>query len=80
MSFSSDAKKEIAAEMPDKLCCRTAQIYGMLECARAFSSDEIVLHTEQEEIADAYDRLVSRICGVPFPYQIARLVATDNVG
>ena len=67
MSFCSEAKKEIAAEMPDKLCCRTAQIYGMLECARAFSSDEIVLHTEQEEIADAYDRLVSRICSVPRP-------------
>ncbi|MBQ7089349.1 MAG: DNA-binding protein WhiA [Clostridia bacterium] len=67
MSFCSEAKKEIAAEMPDKLCCRTAQIYGMLECARAFSANEIVLHTEQEEIADVYDRLVSRLCSVPRP-------------
>lgn len=67
MSFSSEAKKEIAALLPDKLCCRTAQIYGMLECAHACSADEISLQTEQEEIADLYDRLVSRICSVPRP-------------
>ena len=67
MSFSSEAKKEIAAEMPDKLCCRTAQIYGMLECAHAFGAEEISLQTEQEEIADLYDRLVGRICSVPRP-------------
>ena len=67
MSFSSEAKKEIAAELPDKLCCRTAQIYGMLECAHAFSMEEISLQTEQEEIADLYDRLVGRICSVPRP-------------
>ena len=67
MSFSSEAKKEIAALMPDKLCCRTAQIYGMLECAHAFSAEEISLQTEQEEIANLYDRLVSRICSVPRP-------------
>lgn len=67
MSFSSEAKKEIAAELPDKLCCRTAQIYGMLECAHAFSGEEISLLTEQEEVADLYDRLISRICSVPRP-------------
>lgn len=67
MSFSTEAKKEIAALMPDKLCCRTAQIYGMLECAHAFSAEEISLQTEQEEIADLYDRMVSRICSVPRP-------------
>ena len=67
MSFSTEAKKEIAALMPDKLCCRTAQIYGMLECAHAFSAAEISLQTEQEEIADLYDRMVSRICSVPRP-------------
>ena len=67
MSFSSEAKKEIAAEMPDKLCCRTAQAYGMLQCAHAFSAAEISLQTESAEIADAYDRLVSRICSVPRP-------------
>lgn len=67
MSFSSEAKKEIAAEIPDKLCCRTAQAYGMLECGHAFSAAAISLQTESAEIADAYDRLVSRICSVPRP-------------
>ena len=67
MSFSSEAKKEIAAEMPDKLCCRTAQAYGMLQCGPAFSADEISLQTESTEIADTYDRLVSRICSIPRP-------------
>ncbi len=67
MSFSSEAKKEIAAEMPDKLCCRTAQAYGMLQCGHAFSTAEVSLQTESAEIADVYDRLVSRICSVPRP-------------
>ena len=65
MSFASEAKKEIAAHVPDKLCCRTAQAYGMLECGHAFSADEISLQTEQQTIADVYARLVSRITGVP---------------
>lgn len=67
MSFSSEAKKEIAADLPDKLCCRAAQLYGMLECGHAFSADEISLQTESEEIADLYDRLVSRLCGIGRP-------------
>lgn len=67
MSFSSEAKKEIAAEMPDKLCCRTAQAYGMLQCGHAFSAAEISLQTTEETVADAYDRLVSRICSTPRP-------------
>ena len=67
MSFSSEAKKEIAADLPDKLCCRAAMAYGMLECGHAFSAGEISLQTEQETVADVYDRLVRRICGVPAP-------------
>ena len=67
MSFSSEAKKEIAASTPERLCCRTAQLYGMLECGHAFSADEISLLTEQEAIADVYDRLVARIGGIPRP-------------
>ena len=67
MSFSSEAKKEIAAALPDKPCCRAAQAYGMLECGHAFSAAEISLQTEQEAIADVYDRLVSRVGGIPRP-------------
>lgn len=67
MSFSSEAKKEIAAALPDKPCCRAAQVYGMLEFGHAFSGDEISLQTELEEVAGIYDRLVSRVCGVNKP-------------
>ncbi len=67
MSFSSEAKKEIAAVIPDKLCCRAAQLYGMLEFGHAFSAEEISLQTEQEAVADVYDYLLPRICGVPTP-------------
>ena len=71
MSFSSEAKKEIAAALPDKLCCRAAQAYGMLECGHAFSDREISLQTESEAIADAYDRLITRLCGIPKPQRTA---------
>ena len=67
MSFSSEAKKEIAADLPDKLCCRAAQAYGLLQCGHAFSAEEISLQTESEEIADLYDHLVSRLCSVERP-------------
>ena len=67
MSFSSEAKKEIAAATPDKLCCRVAQAYGMLECGHAFSAAEISLQTEQEAVADVYERLIARIGGIPRP-------------
>jgi len=67
VSFSSEAKKEIAAALPDKICCRAAQVYGMLECGHAFSDQEISLQTEQEVIADVYARLISRVVGIRRP-------------
>ncbi len=67
MSFSSEAKKEIAATLPDRLCCRSAQLYGMLEFGHAFSGAEISLQTEQEVVADVYTYLLPRICGVQPP-------------
>ncbi len=67
MSFSSEAKKEIAADLPDKVCCRAAQAYGMLQGGHAFNDKEISLLTELEPVADVYDRLVSRTCGIPRP-------------
>lgn len=67
MSFSSEAKKEIAASTPDRACCRVAQCYGMLECGHAFSAAEVSLQTESEDVADVYERLVARIGGIPRP-------------
>lgn len=67
MSFSSEAKKEIAAALPDKLCCRTAQLYGMLEGGHAFDREEISLQTELEGVAEVYALLLSRLCQVSPP-------------
>lgn len=67
MSFSSEAKKEIAAVLPEKLCCRAAQLYGMLEFGHAFDREEISLQSEQEAVVDVYDYLLPRLCGVPAP-------------
>ena len=67
MSFSSEAKKEIAASLPDKLCCRLAQLYGMLECGHAFTEKEVSIQTELPEVAEVYTRLLQRLCGVAAP-------------
>jgi len=67
MSFSSEAKQEIAASLPDKLCCRGAQLYGLLECGHAFTAEEVSLQTELSEVADVYSLLLTRLCGVPAP-------------
>lgn len=67
MSFSAEVKKEMAESLPDKICCRTAQAYGMLEFGHAFSAGEISLQTEQAAVAELYTHLVTRICQVPPP-------------
>lgn len=67
MSFSADVKKELAAQLPDRLCCRGALAYGMLECGHAFSDEEISLQTELAEVAGLYAHLVPRICQCASP-------------
>ncbi len=67
MSFSSDVKLEMAGVVPDKPCCRLAMAYGMLECGRRFTGQEISLQTEQVAVADLYGELVSSVCNVPAP-------------
>ena len=67
MSFSADVKKELAEALPDKICCRTAECYGLLEFGHAFRAGEISLQTEQETIAELYTYLTTRICQVPAP-------------
>ena len=67
MSFSGDVKKELAALVPDKVCCRGAMAYGLLECGHAFSAGEISLQTELPEVAALYSYLVSRVCAVAAP-------------
>lgn len=64
MSFSSDVKRELCEIVPEKACCRKAQLYGMLEAGRSFSADRISLQTESEAVAQVYQRLLQEVAGV----------------
>lgn len=67
MSFSAQVKRELTDTLPDKICCRAAQAYGMLEFGHSFCGREISLQTEQATIADLYTYLVTRVCQVGAP-------------
>ena len=67
MSFSADVKQELVETLPDKLCCRAAQTYGMLEFSRAFSGREIAMQAELPAVAALYEKLTCRICRVSPP-------------
>lgn len=67
MSFSADVKKELAAQVPDKVCCRGAMAYGLLECGHAFTAGEISLQTELPEVAALYGYLIPRVCAAAAP-------------
>ena len=64
MSFSSEVKKELASIVPDRSCCRKAQLYGMLEAGRSFSASRITLQTESSAVADLFEWLLREICRV----------------
>lgn len=64
MSFSSDIKSELCANLPDTACCRRAFLYGMLLFGRSFSAAGIILSTENPEIAGFYVRLLEELCDV----------------
>lgn len=67
MSFCGDVKNELADILPDKLCCRAAQAYGMLEFGHAFTKQDISLQTEQPAVAALYSRLATTVCAVEPP-------------
>lgn len=70
VSFSSDAKLELIQASRDpsvRPCCRAAEAYGMLELGRAFSLEEISLHTENVAVAEWYRDTLQTVCNVPQP-------------
>ena len=64
MSFSSEVKKELASIMPERSCCRKAQLYGMLEAGRSFSASRMTLQTESGAVADLFEWLLREVCRV----------------
>lgn len=64
MSFSSDVKDELVKIQADSLCCRHAQVYGMLLFGRAFSASSVSLSTENKNVAENYINSVLELTGI----------------
>ncbi len=64
MSFSADVKRELCELVPQKACCRKAELYGMLEGGRSFSAANISLQTELCEVASLYTSLLHEFTGI----------------
>lgn len=65
MSFSSDVKEELARVRPESDACRTAEAYGLLECAHAFSAAAVSLQTENAAVAAVYCARIMEVCKIP---------------
>ncbi len=61
MSFCADIKKEISASPLPHSCCRHAFAYGLLQCAHAFSADNISIVTEHRAVAAAYAAVLTAL-------------------
>ena len=61
MSFCATVKKELSASPLPHACCRRAFAYGMLQCAHAFSIDEISIMTEHRAVAAAYAAVITTL-------------------
>lgn len=66
MSFSSEVKNELCRADIGKKCCARAECYGMLLYCNQFSSREIRLITESDELSARLPRLFQRAFQVEF--------------
>lgn len=66
MSFSSEAKKELCAQRPDRKCCSVAESYGLLLYCNSFSHDEIRIITASPDFAGRLPRLFKRAFNLSF--------------
>ncbi|MDR2133198.1 MAG: DNA-binding protein WhiA [Clostridiales Family XIII bacterium] len=68
MSFASDVKNELARAMPDKQCCRLAELAGFLRAGGAFGRAKdggcaLTLSTENPAVARHYKKLLKECFG-----------------
>lgn len=61
MSFCADVKKELSASPLPHACCRRAFAYGLLQCAHAFSINDISIMTEHRAVAAAYAAVITAL-------------------
>ncbi len=62
MSFANDVKNEITSkELPKKQCCRVAAAYGIACFGKYFDERGIVLHTENDAVAQYAKKIMEGI-------------------
>lgn len=64
LSFSAKTKNDLCRVAASKPCCRTAELYGMLLFAPAFSHREIKIVSEQRPLIRRVSMLLASVCGV----------------
>ena len=64
MSFGYELKKELAQIITKSDSAKATQLYGMLLFCDAFSKDEIVLTTENDNVVTVFCELLSEVIGV----------------
>lgn len=64
MSFGYELKKELAQIITKSDSAKATQLYGMLLFCDAFSKDEIVLTTENDNVVTVFCELLSEVVGV----------------
>ncbi len=76
VSFSGNAKAEMAKVFPQKNCCALAQCFGILLFCNSFHSDGIRIITESREFAAILPKLFKKAFNVSFD----TLPAMDSIG
>lgn len=64
MSFSSNVKKELIKNEPEKSCCRKSLFYGMALFSKSFSYDGVSFQSENEASARLFKKLSAELCNV----------------
>ena len=66
VSFSGNAKAEMAKAFPQKNCCALAQCFGILLFCNSFHSDSIRIITESREFASILPKLFKKAFNISF--------------
>jgi DNA-binding protein WhiA len=66
VSFAGGAKAELCRTVPGKLCCATAECFGILLFCNSFTKENIRIVTESREFAWHLPRLFEKAFGVEF--------------
>lgn len=66
VSFAGGAKAELCRTVPNKLCCATAECFGILLFANSFTADNIRIITESREFAYILPKLFKKAFDLDF--------------